>query len=481
VPKAPATAFVIFGITGDLAARKLMPALFQLHRQGALDEDTILVGYGRSPMSDEDLRARLAEALARHAEWRDGADWDTLVERIHYVQGDYDEPQGFRRLAERLEGWGRDNRIFYTATPPQTYEPIVRGLAEAGLHEGGNGWSRLVIEKPFGDDLATAQELNRHVLERFREDQVYRIDHYLAKETAQNLAVLRFANSIFEPVWSNRYVDHVQITMVEPMGVEGRGSFYESAGVLRDVFQNHLLQLVALVAMEPPARYDAHSVRDEKVKVFDALRCVRPENAVLGQYVSGNGMPGYREEEGVDPRSRQATFAAVELELRNWRWSGVPFYVRSGKRLEMKATEIVLQFKTPPHVPFDLPAHLKADRLVLRLVPDEGIVLRFNGKRPGQGIEMERISLDFLYGRSFERPNPDAYETLLLDVMLGDATLFMRADEVEAQWRVITPLLERLREARPTPMFYEAGSMGPDAAYALLEHEGRYWHRPAQD
>jgi len=293
--------------------------------------------------------------------------------------------------------------------------------------------------------------------------------------------VLRFANSIFEPVWSNRYVDHVQITMVEPMGVEGRGGFYESAGVLRDVFQNHLLQLVALVAMEPPARYDAHSVRDEKVKVFDALRCVRPENAVLGQYVSGNGMPGYREEDGVDPRSRQATFAAVELELRNWRWSGVPFYLRSGKRLEMKATEIVLQFKTPPHVPFDLPTDLKADRLVLRLVPDEGIVLRFNGKRPGQGIEMERISLDFLYGRSFERPNPDAYETLLLDVMLGDATLFMRADEVEAQWRVITPLLEHIREVRPTPMFYEAGSMGPDAAYALLDREGRYWYRPAQD
>ena len=481
MPKAPPTAFVIFGITGDLAARKLMPALFQLHRQGALDEGTILVGYGRSPLSDEALRARLRESLARHVQWHDDGAWEALEERIHYVQGGYDEPEGFQRLAARLEDWGLDNRVFYTATPPQTYEPIVRNLAGAGLHRGNNGWSRLVIEKPFGDDLATAQELNRHVLERFREEQVYRIDHYLAKETAQNLAVLRFANSIFEPVWSNRYVDHVQITMVEPMGVEGRGSFYESAGVLRDVFQNHLLQLVALVAMEPPARYDAHSVRDEKVKVFDALRCIRPENAVLGQYVSGNGMPGYREEDGVDPRSRQATFAAVELELRNWRWSGVPFYIRSGKRLEMKATEIVLQFKTPPHVPFDLPSHLKADRLVLRLVPDEGIVLRFNGKRPGQGIEMERISLDFLYGRSFDRPNPDAYETLLLDVMLGDATLFMRADEVEAQWRVITPLLERIREARPTPMFYEAGSMGPDAAYTLLDREGRYWHRPAQD
>ena len=479
--KAPPTAFVIFGITGDLAARKLLPALFQLHRQGALDDDTLVVGYGRSPLGDEALRERLHEALAQHGEWLDEAAWSALEDRIRYVQGGYDEVDGFKRLAHCLDEWDVGNRVFYTATPPQTYEAIVRCLEEAGLHREGRGWSRLVIEKPFGDDLESARALNRHVLDRFREDQVYRIDHYLAKETAQNLAVLRFANSIFEPVWSNRYVDHVQITMVEPMGVEGRGGFYESAGVLRDVFQNHLLQLVALVAMEPPARYDAHSVRDEKVKVFDALRCVRPETAVLGQYVSGNGMIGYREEEGVDPRSKQATFAAIEMELRNWRWSGVPFYIRSGKRLEMKATEIVLQFKTPPHVPFDLPSSLKADRLVLRLVPDEGIVLRFNGKRPGQGIELERISLDFLYGRSFDRPNPDAYETLLLDVMLGDATLFMRADEVEAQWRVLTPLLDHVREGQPTPPFYEAGSMGPDAAYALLEREGRYWHRPAQD
>ena len=478
---APSTAFVIFGITGDLAARKLLPALFQLHLKGELDEGSMLVGYGRSELTDEALRDRLRQALAQHADPLDKAAWEALEGRIHYVQGGYDDAEGFRRLAGRLDDWGLDNRVFYTATPPETYETIVHQLAEAGLNRQERGWSRLVIEKPFGDDLDTARKLNQHVLQRFSEDQVYRIDHYLAKETAQNLAVLRFANSIFEPVWSNRYVDHVQITMVEPMGVEGRGGFYESAGVLRDVFQNHLLQLVALVAMEPPARYDAHSVRDEKVKVFDALRCARPDKAVLGQYVSGNGMIGYREEDGVDPRSKQATFAAIELELRNWRWSGVPFYVRSGKRLEMKATEIVLQFKTPPHVPFDLPASLKADRLVMRLVPDEGIVLRFNGKRPGQGIELERISLDFLYGRSFDRPNPDAYETLLLDVMLGDATLFMRADEVEAQWRVITPLLEHIEDGQPTPRFYEAGSMGPEAAYELLEREGRYWHRPAQD
>jgi len=479
VHTAPPNAFVIFGITGDLAARKLLPALLTLQSQGALHEDTVIVGYGRSPYDPAALGERIRAAAGAAAGSQLEAASEALQGRIRYVQGGYDDDGGFGRLARTLDELGLDNRVFYTATPPQTYRSIVSRLAGAGLEQEQRGWSRLVVEKPFGEDLDTARALNAHVLEHFREDQVYRIDHYLAKETAQNLAVLRFANSIFEPVWSNRYVDHVQITMVEPMGVEGRGSFYESAGVLRDVFQNHLLQLVALVAMEPPARYDAASVRDEKVKVLKALSCARPERAVLGQYVSGNGMNGYREEEGVDPRSRQATFAAIELALRNWRWSGVPFFVRSGKRLEMKATEIVLQFKTPPHVPFDLPAPLKADRLVLRLVPNEGIVLRFNGKRPGQGIDLERVSFDFLYGRSFDRPNPDAYETLVLDVMLGDATLFMRADEVEAQWRVIAPLLELVDSHQPTPQFYEAGSMGPDAAYSLLNDEGRYWYRPA--
>ncbi len=481
VDTAPPSAFVIFGATGDLAARKLMPALFELHRQGALHEDSVIVGFGRTELDDEALRQLLGEALQRFGRDVEPSAWERLAERVHYVRGGYDEVEGFTRLAERLESLGPTHRVFYTATPPETYAGIARNLAAAGLHREDAGWARLVVEKPFGDDLASAVALNRDILEHFQEHQVYRIDHYLAKETAQNLAVLRFANSIFEPVWSNRYVDHVQITMVEPMGVEGRGGFYESAGVLRDVFQNHLLQLVALVAMEPPARYDAASVRDEKVKVFNALACPNAERAVLGQYVSGNGMQGYREEPGVDPRSKQATYAAVEFAIRNWRWSGVPFYVRSGKRLEMKASEIVLQFKTPPHIPFDLPTPLKADRLVLRLVPDEGIVLRFNGKRPGQGIAMDRISLDFLYGRSFDRPNPDAYETLLLDVMLGDATLFMRADEVEAQWRIVMPLLERMAHESPTPVFYEAGSMGPDAAYEMLQRHGRYWHLPASD
>ena len=292
-------------------------------------------------------------------------------------------------------------------------------MADAGLDASEGGWVRLVVEKPFGDDLKSAKKLNEHVLEHFAENQVYRIDHYLAKETAQNLSVLRFANAMFEPIWSNRYIDHVQITMMEPMGVEGRGSFYEEAGIIRDVFQNHLLQLVALVAMEPPARWDASSVRNEKVKVFDAMACLDPKDAVLGQYKTSGKTKGYRQEKGVDPKSNQATYAAAEFQIHNWRWEGVPFYVRSGKRLERKASEIVLRFKKPPHVPFKLEHPLKADRLVLRLVPNEGISLRFNAKEPGQSIDLERVSMDFYYDRAFDRPTPDAYETLLLDVMQG--------------------------------------------------------------
>ncbi|HET8984591.1 MAG TPA: glucose-6-phosphate dehydrogenase, partial [Trueperaceae bacterium] len=312
----------------------------------------------------------------------------------------------------------------------------------------------------------------------FREDQIYRIDHYLAKETAQNLAVLRFANTVFEPLWNNRYIDHVQITMAEHLGVEGRGSFYEQAGVLRDVFQNHLLQLMALVAMEPPARFDADAVRDEKVKLLRSIVCPQPGDVVLGQYASSDDMPGYREEHGVPADSHQATFAALTLEVRNWRFSGTPFYLRSGKRLEAKASEVVLQFRNPPHVPFDLATPLRPDRLILRLVPDEGITLRFNGKRPGQRIDLDRIDLGFSYEDTFARPNPDAYVTLLLDVLAGDATLFMRADEVEAQWAILDPLLSLIEERKPTPEPYAAGGPGPKAAYELLERDGRFWHKP---
>lgn len=477
---APACAFVIFGVTGDLTGRKLIPALYQLAAKGELNEGSVIVGHARREMTDDELRAYLRDKVAAEVPDLDAGVWERLAARISYVQGDYESADGFVRLARKLAGLDVAGTIFYTATPPEVYATIARSLAEAGLARPAPGrFARLVVEKPFGTDEASAKELNALLLEHFDESQLFRIDHYLAKETAQNLGVLRFANSMFEPVWNNRYVDHVQITMIEPMGMEGRGRFYESAGVLRDVFQNHLLQLLALMAMEPPVRFDARAVRDEKVKLFSAVSCPSPADTVFGQYVAGNGAVGYRQEKDVDPNSKQATYAAMQLRVENWRWSGVPFYLRSGKRLEAKASEIVLQFKAPPHVPFALSAPVHADRLVMRIMPDEGMTIRFNGKRPGQKVELDRIGLDFSYGESFAGAIPDAYETLILDVMNGDATLFMRADEVEAQWRIVAPVLAYLEERRPTPAFYEAGGRGPQQAYALLESAGREWKRPA--
>jgi glucose-6-phosphate 1-dehydrogenase len=474
--QAPRCAFVIFGISGDLAARKLMPALFTLHLEGALHPESHIVGYARSDYSDESLRQKLKEALQKYAKDFDEAQWAKLEPRIHYVRGGYDDPAGFDALKHKLDELNLENHAFYTSTPPNAYEGIVTCLANIELNRS-SGWTRLIIEKPFGDDLASAQHLNKVVLEHFSEDQVYRIDHYLAKETAQNLSVLRFANTLFEPIWSNRYVDHVQITMAEPMGVEGRGGFYEEAGVIRDVFQNHLLQLLALVAMEPPSRYDAIAVRDEKVKVFRAMECLEPDHSVMGQYVARGAMKSYREEEGVNPDSRQATYAAAKFTINNWRWAGVPFYMRSGKRMPGKTTEIVLRLKSPPHIPFDVLKDFKADRLVMRLVPNEGISLRFNVKEPGRSDDMKRVSMNFFYDKEFAHPSPDAYETLLLDAMIGDATLFMRADEVEAQWRIVEPVLKWWEASDQEPAFYASGSWGPKEADRLLEQHGRYWHR----
>lgn len=475
-----AFAFVIFGITGDLSARKLLPALYHLHVKGELHQGTRVVGFGRSPVGHEELIAKLREGVASEVDGFDPRAWEELAVRVSYLSGAYDDASAYQALASHLESLDLPGRVFYTATPPGTYADIARGLASAGLAvEQDGGFARLVIEKPFGHDLASARLLNAELLDSFQESQIFRIDHYLAKETAQNLAVLRFANTLFEPLWSNRYLDHIQITMAEPIGIEGRGSFYESAGVLRDVFQNHLLQLLALVAMEPPAKFDQNDVRDEKVKLLRSVRCPSPEDVVLGQYVAADGMRGYREEEGVDPASRQATYAAMMLEVRNWRLAGVPVYLRSGKRLEGKASEIVLQFRTPPHVPFELAAPLAPDRLILRLVPDEGITVRFNGKRPGSGVELERIDLGFSYQESFAGPNPDAYETLLLDVANGDATLFMRADEVEAQWAIMQPILDWIERENPEPVPYSAGSAGPRQAFELLERSGRRWFKPS--
>ena len=470
--------FVIFGITGDLAARKLVPALWALHLEGRLHENTQIVGYARSERSNTELRDSLHGALQTYVGTVDQAAWDSFAPRLHYVRGGYGDTAGHTELLAALDGLGHPRRLFYTATPPETYEDIVNAMVASGLAASPEGgWTRLVIEKPFGHDTKSAQQLNNVISEAFAEDQIYRIDHYLAKETAQNIAVLRFANALFEPIWSNKYVDYVEISMMEPMGVEGRGAFYEAAGVVRDVFQNHLLQLIALVAMEPPSRWQANAVRDEKVKVFDALEAPSRDDVVFGQYDRHGDTPGYRDEDGVADQSNQATYAAVRFKINNWRWSGVPFYVRSGKRMGAKTTEIVLNFKKPPHVPFALKDPLKADRLVLRVNPDEGIQFVFNAKQPGQGTNLGRVSLDFAYEGRFDRSPPDAYETLLLDAMLGDATLFMRADEIEAQWRIVEPLLNG-SGPMADPHFYPAGTSGPDAAERLLQAAGHAWHDP---
>jgi len=478
--KAPPCTFVIFGISGDLAARKLLPALFELHREGAIDPETRIVGFARRDWSDDELRKRMKDALQEYSHGDfDQALWDDLAPRLSFCGGNYDDTASYDTLAEHLDALGHDIRLFYTATPPSTYAGIADGLGKAGLSRQGD--ARFIIEKPFGTDLKSAQVLNGRILENFSERQIYRIDHYLAKETAQNIAALRFANTIFEPTWNGQYVDHVQVTMAEPMGIEGRGGFYEQTGIIRDVVQNHLLQLAALVATEPPASYDAQSVRDEKVKVLRAMHCVNVGDAVLGQYISSNGQSSYRDEEGVDKRSRQATYAAIELNIDNWRWSGVPFYIRSGKRLVAKSSEIVIYYKTPPHVPFQFRKPPKADRIVLRLVPNEGISLSYNAKVPGQGITLNTASMDFYYNEQFKRRNPDAYETLLLDAMMGDATLFMRADEVEEQWRIVTPLMKAWEHANEEPAFYESGTWGPEEADEMLARAGRRWHVPQID
>jgi len=476
--EAPACAFVIMGITGDLAARKLLPALYALHEDGKLHPHTRVIGYGRSSLSDGELRSRLKDAVAEHADRFCAETWERLAPRLSYVQGRYGGSGAFDGLRQVLEGLDLPGRLFYTATPPSTYAGISAGLIEAGLNRSRpDGWTRLVIEKPFGHDLESARELNRQLAEGFSEGQLYRIDHYLGKETAQNVAALRFANALFEPTWNSRFVDHVQITMTEDGGLEGRGSFYEEAGVLRDVFQNHLLQLLALVAMEPPAQWEARSVRNEKVKVLEAASCTDPRTAVFGQYTAGNGLPAYTDEDGVAPGSEQATFAAACFGIRNWRWNGVPFYVRAGKGLARKATEIVLHYRVPPHVPFSDREGVRADRLVLRLAPDEGIDVVFNVKKPGGAVRFTPARLNFSYAGEFGAPNPDAYETLLLDALRGDATLFMREDEVETQWEIITPLLAAAAAAgAPEP--YAAGSEGPAGATDLLERTGRSWHAP---
>lgn len=487
---------VIFGATGDLTRRKLIPALFRLFREGLLPPAFAVVGLGREEHTDEEFRARMRAAVEEFSGEPPAEKWRRFSAALSYVGTAFDDEAGYARLAARLESLEAEpgaggNRLFYLAIPPSVIGMVVERLGRAGLvHEpGAERWSRVIVEKPFGRDLESARELNLLLFRVFDEEQVYRIDHYLGKETVQNLLVFRFANVIWEPLWSRQYVDHVQITVAESVGVESRAGYYDRAGALRDMVQSHLLQLFTLVAMEPPASYDAESIRTEKVKVLCSTRPIRPEavgtETVRARYgagtVQGEPVRGYLEEQGVPASSETETFVALRLLVDNWRWAGVPFYLRTGKRLATRASEIAIQFRHAPHPLLDV---VEGDRpapnlLRLRIQPREGISLRFEAKVPGLHGPLHPVTMDFDYGSSFEDASPEAYERLLLDAMLGDATLFARRDEVEAAWSLVTPVLEGwARPGAPPVESYAAGSWGPAAASRLLQPAGRAWWEP---
>jgi glucose-6-phosphate 1-dehydrogenase len=489
---------VIFGASGDLTRRKLIPAIFDLEEQGLLPAGFAIVGVGRTPMDDDSFRSYLYEEMKKsgHLNNRRASLWDEFARMLHYVAVDASSPDEYGRLREALHTINTDHKaqshyLFYLATPPSMYAPIIRHLGQSGLNrpERDDAWVRVIIEKPFGVDLESARELNRQVMAVFHEDQVYRIDHYLGKETVQNLLVFRFANGIFEPIWNRNYIDHVQITAAETVGVENRGSYYEEAGTLRDMIQNHMLQLLSLTAMEPPVLFDERQVRDEKHKVLQALRPIRPEDVhtytVRGQYAqgtsAGNTVPAYKNEKGVAPDSTTETYVAVKFIVDDWRWADVPFYVRSGKRLPKRMTEIAVQFKKTPHHMF---AGLVSDRLssnsiVIRIQPDEGISLRFNSKIPGSTMRMRPVTMDFRYGAAFGGRLVEAYTRLLLDCMLGDPTLYARGDSLEMAWALVTPILEGWQSNERSKVYpYAAGTWGPPEADALLQADGRRWRLP---
>ena len=484
---------VIFGATGDLTHRKLIPALYNLAADGDLPPAVAIVGFARREKSDDQFRNELENASRKFSRQTVRDDiWKTFAESIVYHRSEFEDEGGYKTLAKRLdkidkESGTRGNRLFYLAAAPDQFESILKHLKAAGLNETCKGsWARVIVEKPFGTDLPSARELNRIVRNSFTEEQTYRIDHFLGKETAQNILVLRFANAIFAPLWNTHYVDSVQITAAETLGVETRAGFYEHAGALRDMVQNHLLQLLCLVAMEPPTDLGADSIRDEKVKVIRSLRHLsRNEvaaNIVRGQYTEGaiHGDPvvGYRQEQNVKPDSHTETFVALRLFIDNWRWADVPIYMRVGKRLPKSATEISVHFKKAPPVLFNKEL-CDQNVLVIRIQPDEGISLRIHAKVPGASFRIEPVKMDFHYGTSFGKASPEAYERLLLDAMSGDATLFARRDEVEEAWAFIDPIEEAWHAKKDAPglFLYPAGSWGPEEADDLLARDGRAWRR----
>jgi glucose-6-phosphate 1-dehydrogenase len=474
---------VIFGATGDLTSRKLVPALYSLFAKGRLPAEAQVVGSARTPMSDADFRAKMAEAVrhAAGARW-DQAKWEAFARRLFYVAGDAATVEGLGSLRDwlrRREGDGGGRHLYYLAVMPQLYPKIATALADAGLSQetGPDGWRRLIIEKPFGRDLASARELNRVLHAHWAEDQLYRIDHYLGKDTVQNILVFRFGNTLFEPLWNSNYIDSVQITVAEQEPVGSRGSYYDKSGVLRDMFQNHLLQVLTLVAMEAPARYAAAPLRNEKLKVLDAIPVLTPDEAT--QQVCGGQYEGYRSEKGVAADSRTPTFAAARLNIENWRWRHVPFYLRSGKALQRRYSEVLIQFHCPPHLMFPLPPGktLQCNQLSLCIQPDEGIHVNFQTKVPDEQMALCASDLEFHYREAYpDRPIPEAYERLLEDALQGDAALFMSSAEIERAWAIIDPFLAATeRPDAPQPGTYAAGSQGPGCADDFIGREGRAW------
>ncbi|MFI2752214.1 glucose-6-phosphate dehydrogenase [Cellulomonas sp. P22] len=483
---------VIFGVTGDLARKKLMPAVYDLTNRGLLPPGFALTGFARRDWETQDFAQIVHDSVKEHARtpFRE-ATWRQLAEGIRFVQGTFDDDDAFDRLSETVEELDKDrgtggNHAFYLSVPPSSFPVVCRQLARSGLSQPREGtWRRVVIEKPFGHDLESARELNAVVSQVFRPDDVFRIDHYLGKETVQNLLALRFANQLFEPIWNAHYVDHVQITMAEDIGIGGRAGYYDGIGAARDVIQNHLLQLLALTAMEEPVSFDAESLRAEKIKVLSAVRLPRDlgRHTSRGQYTAGwqggERVAGYTEEEGFSPGSTTETFAAVRLDIDTRRWAGVPFYLRTGKRLGRRVTEIAVVFKRAPHLPFESTSteELGKNALVIRVQPDEGVTLRFGAKVPGTAMEVRDVTMDFGYGHAFTESSPEAYERLILDVLLGDPPLFPRHEEVELSWKILDPITSYWAEhGKPDP--YRSGTWGPTSADEMMARDGRHWRIP---
>jgi glucose-6-phosphate 1-dehydrogenase len=488
---------VIFGASGDLTKRKLVPALYRLVQERLLPAEFAIVGLARTEMTSEEFRARMKEAVEEFSEAKrvDEEVWNSFAQGMHYLTTDINNPEDYKKLSELLVQIDRErgtqgNRLFYLSVAPKFYGEAVKQLGEHGLAKPqGKGWVRVIVEKPFGTDLESARALNRELLEYLDESQIYRIDHYLGKETVQNLLVFRFANGIFEPLWNRQYIDHVQLTNAEMVGVEGRGGYYETAGVVRDMIQNHVFQVLSLVAMEPPVNLGSEAVRDEKIKAMEAARAFTPERVraecVRGQYgpgsIAGQPVPGYRQEADVAPDSATETFAMLKMYFDNWRWAGVPFYIRSGKRLPKRVTEIAIQFKAAPLPLFgEAMEQMTPNQLIIRIQPDEGITLRFAAKVPGQVTNIRDVNMDFRYGASFGIQLAEAYERLLLDCILGDSTLYARKDMTERGWELVMPILEEWAATKAQVNFpnYEAGTWGPKESHDLIERDGRHWRRP---